>query len=552
MEVPFCNYSHGKEARDKMLLGVKTLHDSVVCTLGARGRNVVIESPIFARPIVTNDGVTIVRSANLKDPVENQGMQIVKQASIRSNDVAGDGTTTAVVLAYELVRAVFEKLNDNKVNAVKLKRDIEEYVKLVLEEVKNGSLPVDNVKKLQEIARVSCQDAALGDLIGGVMYELGLDGAMMIEEHNKNGVVCERARGYKWKQPIKHGIWNNVVEGECKMTGDVKVLILNDAIADHHKQFLPFVQKFSSVKGLDEQGKPVYEVHVDKLVIVSEDVNANSLRTLFQNGQMGHIQFLWIQPPSFGETRKEWLKDLAAYTGARLLDSKEGGFLKNMKLEDLGTVAGVVANKDHTIFIPNEEKNETSAMNATLDRINSLRELLNVESDEVNAKSLEHRISTLTGSIAVIKYGANTDVERKELKYRVEDAVHATKAALQEGIVAGGGVALLNAGRVLKGKDDMAAEIVTQMTKAPMRAILNNAGVEDVDGILDRLNENTSVGIDVFTEEEVNMIEAGIVDPQKVLRCAVENALSAAGALMLTECSIVNELREDEQSGKKV
>lgn len=550
MKIPYKQYKYGKEARDALLAGVNKLADSVCITLGARGRNVIFESSVFQKPEVTNDGVTIAREGNLEDPFENLGMQLIKQASFKTNEVAGDGTTGAIVLSRSIVSKGFE-LVEKGGNPVEIRKALSKTCDFIVQKLLENSHKIETVDQLVQIATISAQDVELGKQIGELVFEIGKDGVVIIEESLRPGVTFEKSSGMRIDSGVEKGSRHCIISDAPDVKFELKnarVLVINDPIDDFDRQFAPFVEKFWN---FDRQGQPVAP-KVDTLLIVSENISTSIQQFLFNNE--GKLSWLWIKPPAFGDTRVDMMKDICALTGAKFISKDEGNYLKDVQLDDLGS-AEVVQSiiKKYTVIKTSAQDN-----NVLLDRINMLREKIEKTDDEVNIMTYRKRLSAITGGVAVIKAGAAVTVDKRELKYRIEDAINAAKSALEDGYVAGGGVALLNASMWLDGKgldknQTIAQEIMFTACQAPFKQILKNAGYEekDIHGFTKSLALRGDVGIDVLADEEVNMISVGIIDPTKVVKNALINAVSAAGVLITTEVAITNIPEEDDKSKEK-
>lgn len=541
MKIPFKNLLFGKEARAKLLAGVDKLADSVAVTLGGRGRNVIFESTIFQKPEVTCDGVTIGREMNLEDPFENLGCQLIKQAAFRTNDMAGDGTTSAIVLAREIVKSAFEI---DKGNPVALKKALYELSLLVIEEVKKTRKEVTGADELTSIATISCRDEVIGKLVGELVFELGKEGAVSFEEGLANQVTVERQKGFKWNQGIKEGLISK--ERYEYTMQDARVLLCKENLTSF-VDFLPLAKQFVDI---DANGQ-VTKINVNKLVIVAESVHATIVQFLVKNSitSGGPLEWIWVQSPAFGGKREDILNDMALATGATVVNHDKGDYVRKFTLNDLGTVKSVYSNKEHTVLIPLGHDEDIDA------RVKFLEETREKSDSEEEQKGLSERIAALKGGLATIKYGAATDVEKRELKYRLDDAVYAARATIQEGYVEGGGVALLKAIDKLsyhKADDDdtkIAFEILKRACEKPCRQILENAGYEKTDEVIKEILK-TGKGINVKTDEHVDLIKDGVIDPFKVVRLELENAVSAAGTLITTECAMTN-LPEDIDKEKK-
>lgn len=546
MKVSPKRLEYGKNARKKLLAGVTKLADAVSVTLGARGRYVIFESPIWQKPQITNDGVTIAREMRLKDPFEDMGCQIVKQASFRTNDLAGDGTTTAVVLAHALVEAAFD--GEEGMNPVAVKYALTELVQQVIDEAARHRHLVKSAEDLVHIATISCRDPKLGKLVGELVYELGENSAISFEEGVGSGVEAIQQKGIKWDHGITHGTLKNNRHENDFDNEEARVLIVNGKI-NSLTDFGALAQYFVEGKMVrhPQTGKEMMDiekVNVPRLVIIAEHMHASVLQFMFNNsvGRGGPLDWVWVKPPSFGSRREAILEDIAAATGATIADKEKGNYVRNFKLDDLGTVKSAYSDREHTVLVPLSEE-------VVADRVEYIKNVREESKSEVEIKQYDERIAALEGGLATIRYSAATDVEKRELKYRLDDAVFAAKATLESGYVEGGGVALLKAVNSIvepEGEDaKIAYKILKNACEKPCRLILRNAGVEDVDDVLVEILK-TGKGVDVNTLEHTNLVKAGVIDPFKVLKLTLQNAVSAAGTLITTECSITNEPEEEE------
>lgn len=539
MQVPCKQLLYGGDAREKLLSGVNKLADAVAVTLGEKGRYVIFQSPIWQRPQITNDGATVAREMNLSDPFENLGCQVVKQASFRTNDLVGDGTTTAIVLARELVREMFK---DDEGNPVAVKRALQSLSKEVIEEVARHKHEVKSAQDLVNIATISCRDPKIGKMIGELLFDLGKDSAITFEEGINNEVTATKQKGFKWDQGIKEGIIKeHRYENELK---DAKILLVKGGL----NSFTDFAQLAKQFIEVAEDKKTIVNVHCGQLVIVAERMHASILQLLMQNGISagGPLDWIWVQPPAFGSKRDDIMQDIASATGAKIVDSEKGVHVRDFTLNDLGQLKSAYSNREHTVLVPKDEEGMTERL---LYLINEKKN----SSSELEIKELDQRIAALKGGLATIRYSAATEVEKRELKYRLDDAVFASKASLKAGYVEGGGVAILKAMDTIvkpKGKDAVIAyNLLKKACAEPCRRILHNGGMENVDKVLERIISDGK-GVDVSTNEFVDLITAGVIDSFKVVELSLENAVSAAGTLITTECAITNEPEEEKEEKK--
>lgn len=512
----------GAQAREKIRKGVDTLADAVKVTLGPRGRNVAFERS-YGSPKITKDGVTVAKEIELEDPLENMGAQMVREVASRTNDVAGDGTTTATVLA----QAIFREGNKYVIagaNPMELKRGIDKAVEVVVQEVKRASKSVSNKKEIEQIATISANsDVTIGQQIAEAMDRVGKDGVITVEE----------ARGMNDEL--------DVVEGMQFDRGYLSPYFVTDpqkmeAVLEH-PYILVFEKKISGMKSM----LPVLEQVAKSgrpMLIIAEDVEGEALATLVVNKIRGTLNIVAVKAPGFGDRRKAMLEDIQVLTGGKVISEDLGLKLENVSLSDLGTAKRVVITKDDCTIIEGQGN-----PNAIQGRIAQIRMHIEDTTSDYDKEKLQERLAKLAGGVAIIKVGAATETELKEKKDRIEDALSATRAAVEEGIVAGGGVALLRAqqavaGLKLHGDEQLGAQIVSRALEEPMRIIASNAGFE-ASVIINYVKEKSgTIGFDAKSGEYVDMIEAGIIDPAKVARSAIQNAASIAGLLLTTEATI--------------
>ena len=519
----------GQEARHKILDGVNQLADTVKVTLGPKGRNVVIDKS-FGSPVITKDGVTVAKEIELQDKLENAGAQMVREVASKTADVAGDGTTTATVLAQAIFREG-NKYVTAGANPMELKRGIDQAVEAVVAYIKASSKPVSGKKEIQQVATVSANsDEEIGAQIAEAMERVGRDGVITVEE----------AKG------IESGL--DVVEGMQFDRGYLSSYFVNNPDKMEVSLSSPYIliydKKISTMKSILPVLEQVAKMG-QSLVIVAEDVDGEALASLVLNKIRGTLQAVAVKAPGFGDRRKAMLEDLAILTGGTLLSDDLGIGLENLRLEDLGRAGRVVVDKDNTTIIDGAGAKEAIAARVAQIKI----QISNTQSD-YDKEKLQERLAKLSGGVAILKVGAATETEMKEKKDRIEDALHATRAAVEEGIVAGGGVALLRAQKAvdalkLEGDRAMGAQIVRRALEEPVRIISSNAGFEASVIVNDiRSKSPDQVGFDAKHGEFVDMIEKGIIDPAKVTRTALQNAASISG-LMLTTEAMVTELPEE-------
>jgi chaperonin GroEL len=523
---------YSEEARRSLKKGMDALADAVKVTLGPRGRNVVLDKK-FGPPTITNDGVTIAKEIELEDPFENMGAQLLKEAATKTNDVAGDGTTTATVLAQAIVNEGFRNVAAGA-NPLQLKRGIERGVEAVVAELKSMSQPVQGQTEIAQVASISANDPEVGHLIAEVMEKVGKDGVITVEESKTLRFETEFVEGMQFDRGYISPYFISNPERMESVLEDCYILITDkkiSAIAD----ILPVLERFLQVS--------------KNLLIIAEDVDGEALATLVVNKLRGTLNVLAVKAPGFGDRRKAMLEDIAVLTGGQVITEEAGRKLDAAQVTDLGRARRVVSNKDETTVV--EGHGDENVIKA---RIQQIRTQIDDTTSDFDREKLQERLAKLAGGVAVIKVGAATEVELKEKKHRVEDALSATRAAVEEGIVPGGGVAFLKAVKVLDGAAAEAAkesadqatgvQILKKALEEPMRRIAVNAGQEGsviVEEVKRRADK--SEGYDAFKGQYVNMITAGIIDPLKVTRSALENAASAATMILTTE-TLVTEIPE--------
>ncbi len=515
----------GSEARQKIIAGVNALADAVRITLGPKGRNVVIDKK-YGSPMITNDGVTIAKEIDLKDPFENMGAQLVKEVATKTNDVAGDGTTTATILAAAMIAEGYKNVTAGA-NPMQLKKGIDIAVEKICLELDRVKLDIGGSKeRIAQVATISAQDAQVGSFIADVMEMVGHDGVITVEESQTMGLDKEVVKGMHFDNGY---ISPYMVTDPARMESvyeDVKILITDKKLSSI-QELLPLIEKLAQAGRKD-------------LVVIAEDVEGEALATFVLNKLRGIFHVLAIKAPAYGDRRKEMLKDIAALTGGRLITEELGLKLENTELADLGEARKVISEKDKTVIV--EGKGKKKDVDA---RIAEIDVLLEKTTSDFDKEKLIERKAKLAGGVGVIKVGAATEVELKEKKHRIEDAVSATKAAVQEGIVPGGGVALLQAAHVLdaiKGDADelTGVQIVKRALTYPLYQIAENAG-KDGAVIVHKVNEQkVGWGYDAAKDEFVDMVKAGIIDPKMVTRSALQNAASIAGIFLTTEAAITD------------
>ncbi|ACG57547.1 chaperonin GroEL [Hydrogenobaculum sp. Y04AAS1] len=523
---------YGEEARAKLKAGVDKLANAVKVTLGPKGREVIIEKK-WGVPVVTKDGVTVAKEIELKDQFENIGAQLVKEVASKTADVAGDGTTTATVLAQAIFTEGLKAIASGA-NPMDLKRGIDEAVALVIEEVKKASIPVTSNKEIEQVATISANnDPVIGKLLAEAMEKVGKDGVITVEESKSSETTLETVQGMQFDR------------------GYLSPYFITDAdkmqAVLENPYILIFEKKISNIKEL----LPVLEnvVRVGRsLVIIAEDVEAEALATLVVNTLKGVIRAVAVKAPGFGQRRKDYLEDIAILTGGQAITEDLGIKLESVTLDMLGQAEKVIVDKENTTIVGGKgDKKKVEA------RIEQIKKQIKETTSDYDREKLQERLAKLSGGVAIIRVGAATESELKEKKARVEDAVHATKAAAEEGIVAGGGTALAKASRVLENytsanKDrELGVKIVYNACKYPLKQIAYNAGYEG-SLVLEKVYEDQdkNYGFDAANGEYKDMVKAGIIDPTKVVRTALQNAASAAGT-MLTAEALIAELPEKKE-----
>ena len=526
---------YGDDARRALETGVNALVDAVKITLGPKGRNVVLDKK-YASPLITNDGVTIAKEIELSDPFENMGAELVKEVSIRTNDVAGDGTTTASVLAQAIIREGMKNFKKGS-NPIILKRGIDKATSIVCEELLKISTPVKSSKEIEQIASISAGDEAVGKLIADAMQKVGKDGVITLEESQTLNTELVVVEGMQFDRGYLSAYMCNDTEKMIANLDNPYILITDKKISTI-QDILPILEQIVKTG--------------DKLLIIADDVEGEALATLILNKIRGTFNCVAVKAPSFGDKRKAYLQDIAILTGGMYVSEEIGTDLKSVSIEMLGRAKTVKVDKDNTTIVGGMAKEDE--LNA---RIASIRVALENETSEYEKEKLSERLAKLSGGVAVIKVGAPTEVEMKEKKLRIEDALSATKAASSEGIVAGGGSAFIKTTKVLKeklselsGDEKIGAEIVLKAIEEPVRQIARNCG-ENEDEIINNLYENINklnYGYDALNGKYVDMLEAGIIDPTKVAKSALTNASSVAGTLLTTECLVAEiENKKEEQ-----
>lgn len=521
-----------EDARAVIARGIDQLAEAVKATLGPKGRNIVLDKK-FGSPTITKDGVTVAKEIELKDPFENMGAQLVKEVAEKTSDIAGDGTTTATVLAQAIYKEGLKNVTSGA-NPTALKRGIDKAVVAVVESLKKMSKPIKDKKEIAQVASIAANnDSAIGDLIAEAMEKVGKDGVITVEEAKSMTTSLDVVEGMQFDQGYLSPYFATDMERMVAVIEDPFILIHEKKISVM-KDMVPLLEKIARA------GKP--------LLIIAEDVEGEALATLVVNKLRGTLNCCAVKAPGYGDRRKAMLEDIAALTGGKAITEELGIKLENITLDDLGRTKRATVGKEETTIV--EGAGKASDING---RIAQLRRQVEETDSDYDKEKLQERLAKLSGGVAVINVGAATETEMKEKKARVEDALHATRAAVEEGIVPGGGVAFLRTVAKLDeaklvGEEKIGAAIVKRALEEPIRQIVRNAGLEDSIVVHKVKGEKQNVGFNADTGEYVDMIAAGIIDPTKVSRSALENAASVTGLLLMTE-ALIADLPEPEKSG---
>ena len=511
------------DARSAMVRGVDILADTVKVTLGPKGRNVVLEKS-FGSPLITNDGVTIAKEIELEDHFENMGAKLVSEVASKTNDIAGDGTTTATVLTQAIVREGIKNVTAGA-NPIGIRRGIEAAVAAAVEALKNNAIPVANKEAIAQVAAVSSRSEKVGEYISEAMEKVGKDGVITIEESRGMETELEVVEGMQFDRGY---LSQYMVTDSEKMVADLE----NPYILITDKKISNIQEILSLLESILQSNRP--------LLIIADDVDGEALPTLVLNKIRGTFNVVAVKAPGFGDRRKAMLEDIAILTGGTVITEDLGLELKDATIEALGQAARVTVDKDSTVIVEGAGNPEAIA-----NRVAVIKSQIETTTSEFDREKLQERLAKLSGGVAVIKVGAATETELKEMKLRIEDALNATRAAVEEGIVAGGGTALVNvisavAALELEGDEATGRNIVLRALEEPVRQIAHNAGYEG-SIVIDRLkNAELGTGFNAATGEWVNMIEAGIIDPVKVSRSALQNAASVASLILTTEAVVAN------------
>jgi chaperonin GroEL len=521
---------YSSEAREGLKRGVDALANAVKITLGPKGRNVIIDKK-FGSPSITKDGVSVAKEIELSDPVENMGASILKEVASKTADVAGDGTTTATVLAQSIITIGMKNITAGA-NPIDIKRGIDKAVEAVVKNINGQSIKVGNDNsKIKQIASISANnDEVIGSLIAEAMSKVGNDGIITVEESKNTETTVETVEGMQFDRGY---ISPYFVTDSDKMVGDFEspLILVTDKKISNPKEIMPILEF------INESGR--------SLLIIADDVDENALGLMIVNKIRAGLKVVAIKAPGFGDRRKEMLKDIAILTGSMLISDELGINLENFKTEMFGHSARVIVSKDSTTII-----NGKGSKDELKNRIKQIKSQISNSSSEYEKEKLQERLAKLSGGVAVLYVGSSTELEMKEKKDRVDDALHATKAAVEEGIVSGGGLAYIRAIQSLDGmkgvNDDETTGImiIRRALEEPLRQIVENAGGEP-SVVLNRVKENPLIGYNARTDEYQDLIESGIIDPAKVSRVALENAASIAGTFLTTECLLVEEPSKD-------
>ena len=522
---------YNADARNAIVAGIDKLADTVKITLGPKGRNVVLDKE-FGAPLVTNDGVTIAKDIELEDAFENMGAQLVREVATKTNDAAGDGTTTATVLAQAIIHEGLKNIAAGA-NPMVLRKGIAKAVDAAVDTIKANSKKVSGSEDIARVATISSADEKVGKLIAEAMEKVTTDGVITIEEGKTAETYSEVVEGMQFDRGYLSPYMITDRE-KMKVVYDDALVFLTDRTISNIQEILPLLEQ------IVQQGK--------KLLIIAEDIEGEALTTIILNNLRGTFKCAAVKAPGFGDRRKEMLQDIAILTGAQVISKDLDMELKDATLEILGHVSQAVIDKENTILVGGAGKKEDIE-----DRIQEIKNQIAVSTSDFDKEKMHERIGKLSGGVAVIHVGAATEVEMKEKKLRIEDALSATKAAVEEGIVAGGGTALINAipaieklVPTLKGDEKTGAEIILRALEAPLRQIAANAGLEG-SVIIDKIRRSRKVGygFDAYTETYCDMLGSGIVDPTKVTRSALQNAASIASMVLTTESAVAN-IKKDE------
>lgn len=526
---------HGDDARKAIFEGMEIVNKSVSCTIGPRGRNVALAKS-WGGPTLTNDGVSIAREIKLKDPFMNLGADLIKGVAEKTNDSAGDGTSSTVILTHAIASEGLKHLSSG-VNVIGLKKGIEKASKAVVEAIKEIAKPIKNDDETKHVATISSESEEIGQIICDTIKKVGNNGIITVEEGQTSGVISEYTQGMDFDRGFvsPYMVTNpEKMESECNNP----YILITDYKVSNIQEIVPLLEAMMAT------GKK-------EMVIIADEIEGEALHTFVINKIRGIFSVLAIKAPGFGERKKDYLQDIATVTGGTFISSDTGMNLGQVQISDLGQASKVISTKDRTVIVGGAGKKEDIEARITITK----NELERIESKHDKAK-IEERIAKLSGGVAIIKVGAATETEMKYLKLKIEDAVSATKAALEEGVVPGGGIALIKAKKIVKKPENMSYDeevgfnIVLNALGAPLQQIATNAGAGDGSSVVERVEASTDDfgGYDALNKVYVkDMIEVGIIDPAKVTRCAIQNASSAAGTFLTTECAVVDEPKVEKE-----
>ena len=514
-----------EDTRKALAAGVNKLADTVKVTMGPKGRNVILDKK-FGTPLITNDGVTIAKEIELEDRFENMGAQLVKEVAVKTNDIAGDGTTTATVLAQAIIREGLKNVTAGS-NPVLLRKGIQKAVEVAVEQLKAHSKDISTKEEISQVASVSSGDEEVGKLLAEAMEIVGKDGVITVEESKTMHTELDAVEGMQFDRGFVSAYMVTDVD-KMEAVLDNPYILITDKKISNIQEMLPILEQ------IVQQGR--------KLLIIADDVEGEALSTLVVNKLRGTFDVVAVKAPGFGDRRKDMLGDIATLTGAQVISDELGYDLKDTELYMLGNAASVKVTKEATTIVGGAGFKE-----AIDERINQIRHQIDQTTSDFDREKLQERLAKLAGGVAVVRVGAATEVEMKEKKLRIEDALNATKAAVEEGIVAGGGTALVSVipaveelVNSLDGEEKLGANIIRKALEEPLRQIAINAGLEGAVIVKNVMDADLHVGFDALNEEYVNMIEAGIVDPTKVSRTALQNAASIAGVFLTTEAAVAD------------
>lgn len=524
-EIKFC-----EEARNGMEAGINKLSNAVKVTLGPKGRNVVLDRK-FGAPLITNDGVTIAREIELEDPYENMGAQLVKEVATKTNDVAGDGTTTATLLAQAIIREGLKNVAAGA-NPMIIQKGIKKAVEVAVSEIKNFSKPIETKESIAQVAAISAADETVGKLISDAMEKVGKDGVITVEESRSMGTTLDVVEGMQFDRGyVSPYMVTNTEKMEAEL--DDPFILITDKKISNIQEVLPVLEQ------IVQMGKP--------LLIIADEVEGEAMATLVVNKLRGTFNCVAVKAPAFGDRRKDMLQDIAILTGGMVVSEDLGADLKETTIDMLGRARRVTVGKELTVIV-----NGAGDSNAISDRVALIRNHLENSDSEYDRDKLQERLAKLAGGVAVIQVGAATETELKERKLRIEDALAATRAAVEEGIVPGGGTVLLNVIPKVKellettsGDEKTGVSIILKALEEPVRQIAINAGLEGSVIVENVKNSEVGIGFDALNEKYVNMLESGIVDPTKVTRSALQNASSVAAMVLTTEAAVADITEEN-------